>query len=178
MLKNISREKPVSFLAIDFETANYYRNSACAVGLVKVKNNEIVEKTSFLIKPPQKWFVFTNLHGISWEHVKDEPGFDTLWSSLKNFFEDIEFIVAHNASFDRSVIKKCCEHYGIEFPKIPFVCTVHISRLLWNIYPTNLPKVCQHFNIPLKHHDALSDTEACAQIMIKAIENGYKHEPQ
>jgi DNA polymerase-3 subunit epsilon len=163
----------MNFLAIDFETANYYRNSACAVGLVKVNDNQIVKRTSFLIKPPQKWFVFTYLHGVSWENVKNEPGFNVVWANLTEYFEGIDFIVAHNASFDRSVIKKCCEYYGIEIPQIPFVCTVHISRLLWNIYPTNLANVCRHFNIPLKHHDALSDTEACAEIMIRAIKDGY-----
>lgn len=177
MSSNFSKEKPASFIAIDFETANYYRNSACAVGLVKVSDNQIVQRTSFLIKPPQKWFVFTNLHGISWEHVKDEPRFDSVWTNLKEYFEDIDFIVAHNVSFDQSVLQRCCEFYSLDVPRVPFLCTVKISRMMWNIFPTNLANVCRQFSIPLKHHDALSDTEACAQIMIRAIEHGYNYEP-
>jgi DNA polymerase-3 subunit epsilon len=164
----------MNFLAIDFETANYYRNSACAVGLVKVSDNQIVQRTSFLIKPPQNWFVFSYLHGISWADVKAELTFYDVWSKISNLFNDINFVVAHNANFDRSVMKRCCEHYELVMPQIPFLCTVKISRAMWNIYPTNLANVCSHFNIPLKHHDALSDTEACAQIMIKAIEQGYQ----
>jgi DNA polymerase-3 subunit epsilon len=44
----------MNFLALDFETANYYRDSACALGLVRVENNEIVDRASFLIRPPYK----------------------------------------------------------------------------------------------------------------------------
>lgn len=161
----------LSFLAIDFETANYYRNSACAVGLVKVKNNEIIKKKVFLIKPPQKEFRFTYIHGITWNDVKNENRFDELWSKIKPFFSGIDFVVAHNASFDKSVLKKCCEYYDIDFPQNQFLCTVQLSRKLWNIYPTNLPSVCSHFRIPLNHHDALSDTEACAQIMLNAVKD-------
>ncbi len=163
------RNSLLSFLAIDFETANYYRHSACAVGLVKVKNNEIIKKKSFLIKPPQKQFYFSYLHGITWNDVKNELTFEEVWPKIKPFFSGVDFVVAHNASFDKSVLRKCCEYYNIEYPNKNFLCTVELSRRLWNIYPTNLPAVCNHFKIPLKHHDALSDTEACAQIMLRAI---------
>lgn len=159
----------MNFLAIDFETANYYRRSACAVGLVKVVNNKILTKKSFLIKPPDKEFVFTYIHGLTWNDVKNEPSFKQLWPKLKPFFSGVDFVTAHNASFDKSVLRKCCEYYDVEFPNNEFVCTVQLSRRLWNIHPTTLPSVCQRFNIPLNHHDALSDTEACAQIMLRAI---------
>ena len=49
----------MNFVAIDFETANYARDSACAVGLVKVVGGEIVDKAVHLIKPPTREFVFT-----------------------------------------------------------------------------------------------------------------------
>lgn len=165
----VSKNKNLSFLAIDFETANYYRNSACAVGLVKVKNYEIIKKKFFLIKPPQREFYFTYIHGITWKDVMNEPMFDELWPRIRPFFTDFDFVAAHNASFDRSVLRKCCEYYDIEYSYIYFLCTVQLSRKLWNIYPTNLPTVCNYFKIPLKHHDALSDTEACAQIMLRIL---------
>ena len=160
------------FLAIDFETANYYRDSACAVGLALVDNLTIVKQECFLIKPPSKWFVFTDLHGISWEDVKDKPDFELLWSEIKPFFEEIDFAVAHNASFDSGVLRALCNRYKIEMPNVNFKCTVNISRNKWGIYPTKLSDVCREFNIPLKHHEAMSDTLACAQIMIKALKEG------
>lgn len=161
------------FLALDFETANYYRDSACAVGLAVVEENNIIESISYLIKPPSKWFVFTDLHGICWKDVKDQPTFTEIWPILNKYFQNVDFVAAHNASFDRSVLKSCCKRNDIELPELEFECTVDISRQIWNIYPTKLNNVCDHFGIELNHHNALSDTLACAQIMIKAIEDGW-----
>ena len=39
------------FAAIDFETANYDRSSVCSVGVVIVRNGEIVDKFYSLIQP-------------------------------------------------------------------------------------------------------------------------------
>ena len=61
------------FVAIDFETADYWPDSACSVGLVRVVGNQIVDSAHFFIRPPRRTFVFTYLHGISWKHVANEP---------------------------------------------------------------------------------------------------------
>lgn len=162
------------FLAIDFETANYKRDSACAVGLALVENNAIIERGSFLIKPPSKWFMFTDIHGITWKDVENEPDFGELWPAIKPIFGNIDFVVAHNSSFDEGVLRACCYTYNLPMPQVNFKCTMNISRSHWGIYPTKLPDVCNRFGIELNHHNALSDTLACANIMIKAIESGYR----
>lgn len=161
----------MKFLAIDFETADYGRDSACAVGLVRVEKSVITERVSFLIRPPRRHIYFTYVHGITWEDVKDEPTFEELWTEIHSRFEGVDYLVAHNASFDRGVLEGCCRAAAIEVPAIPFQCTMRLARKLWNLRPTNLPAVCRHFDIPLKHHDALSDTEACASIMINALKH-------
>ncbi len=162
------------FLAIDFETASYKRDSACAVGLAIVEDNIIKESGSFLIKPPSRWFMFTHIHGITWKDVENEPDFGELWPAIKPIFSNIDFAVAHNSSFDERVLRSLCETYLISMPPIEFKCTMKIARSHFGIYPTKLPDVCNKFGIELNHHNALSDTLACAKIMIKAIETGYK----
>lgn len=159
------------FLAIDFETADYESDSACAVGLVSVEGSKIVEQNTYLIKPPRRDFFFTYLHGISWDDVKDEPSFKELWPEIERSMHGIEFLVAHNARFDQGVLHACCKKARIQTPAIPFQCTMKLSRQLWNIYPTKLPDVCRHFGIRLSHHDAASDTQACARIMIEALKD-------
>jgi len=77
--KLLKIEKGPTFVAIDFETADYPRESACAVGLVRVENHRIVERKYSLIKPPREKFVFTYLHGITWEDVANQPTFRELW---------------------------------------------------------------------------------------------------
>ncbi len=156
----------MNFTAIDFETANRYRNSACAVGLVKVKNGKIAHRYTSLIRPPRMWFEFTDIHGITFDDVKHAPTFDRLLPEIEDFFRGVEFLVAHNSAFDRSVLLKTCEYYDITPPDIEFRCTVKLARKKLGIFPTKLPDVCKALNIKLNHHDALSDALACAKIML------------
>jgi DNA polymerase-3 subunit epsilon len=162
----------LTFVAIDFETADYEPDSACALGLVKVKGNAIAERAYYLIRPPRREFIFTDLHGITWEDVAGKPNFKKLWSQIRSFVDDADFLAAHNASFDAEVLYACCKRARLKCPRHRFVCTVELSDRAWGIYPRKLPHVCRHLGIRLKHHDALSDAEACARIVIAAIREG------
>ena len=160
-----------SFAAIDFETANNSRTSACAVSIVVVKNNEITSQSTHLIRPPESFFTFTHIHGIEWMDVADKPSFYELWPVINKQLQGISFLAAHNAPFDRSVLHRCCEYYGITPTSIPFICTVELARAAWDIFPTKLPDVCKRLKIPLIHHNAASDALACAHIVLRAIDN-------
>lgn len=158
-----------TFLAIDFETSDYPADSACAIGLVRVENGIIVKEYSHLIRPPRKRMRFTDIHGLTWEHVESMPTFGELWSEFSHLFEGVDYLVAHNAPFDRGVLHACCEAYSIEQPNLAFKCTVRVARNHFNIKPAKLSNVCRVLNIDLNHHEALSDARACAQIMIKSF---------
>ena len=165
-----------TFAAIDFETANYSPDSACALGLVVVKGSRIVRREHFLIRPPDRQFVFTYLHGIAWADVHDAPTFNELWPTLQTLLEDADFLAAHNASFDQRVLDSCCRTYLLRRPSLAFLCTVKLARILWGVYPTKLQDVCRHLNIPLRYHQADSDAEACARIVIAARKAGWQRE--
>ena len=168
----IQRAAMSTFVAIDFETANHQKDSACAVGLATGRNRSIEAVRSFLIRPPEPLFVFTGVHGLRWEDVRNAPTFGELWPTLLACIGDAEFMAAHNASFDRSVLQACCAMYGIRVPPLPFTCTVELARSQWGIYPTRLPDVCRRLGIPLCHHDPGSDAEACARIVLAAEAEG------
>lgn len=175
--KLLRQNRGPTFVALDFETADYAPDSACALGLVRVENHQIVQRTYSLIKPPRRRFVFTYLHGITWEDVANQPTFGELWPTFSPMLEDIDFLVAHNASFDRSVLHRCCAAAGLEPPEIPFRCTVQLARRTWNLKPAKLNNVCDHLGITLKHHHAASDAEACALIVIAAHQGGIAEKP-
>jgi DNA polymerase-3 subunit epsilon len=158
-----------TFTAIDFETANRYRNSACAIGLVRVERGRIVRRAQHLIRPPFRYFQFTELHGISWPDVQRAPTFSGLWRQIAPFFRNVDFVAAHNASFDRSVLTSCCAWYGLAAPDVPFRCTVRLARASWGLRPTTLRHVADFLGVPLDHHDAGSDAEACARIVMSAM---------
>ena len=157
------------FIAIDFETANYSKDSACSVGIILVENMKITQKVSFLIQPPEPDFCFTDIHGISAADVCNEPLFPGVWEKMRPFFSDIDFAAAHNASFDSSVLAACCGRYGIEMPEVEFRCTRNLAREHLKLESNALDSVSKHYRIKLNHHDALSDATACAKIMIKFL---------
>lgn len=158
----------MNFLAIDFETANYEKHSACSVGLVKVQDGVITDKVVHLIKPPSKEFKFTHIHGLKWNDVARASDFGKVWPKIKSLFEGIDFLAAHNASFDKGVLQACCEFYKIKTPCVPFQCSMQLARKQLGIYPTKLSDVCRTLKIELNHHEALSDAHACAQIILTA----------
>ncbi|MCP9916257.1 3'-5' exonuclease [Cyanobium sp. ATX 6F1] len=160
------------FVALDFETADQGRDSACSIALVRVERNAIVHREHRLIRPPRQKFLFTSIHGISWPQVADAPSFAELWPELETCLEGARFIAAHNASFDSGVMRACCDRAGFSPPLQPYFCTVQLARKTWNLRPTKLPDVCRHLNLSLNHHDALSDAEACANIVLAAIRDG------
>lgn len=162
----------VPFVAIDFETADNGADSACAVGLVRVEGLQVVRKEVVLIRPPRRRILFTGVHGITWEMVAGAPAFAEAWPALAPVLEGASFLAAHNAPFDRRVLAACCAAAGLPAPALPFTCTVQLARKKWGIRPTSLPAVCRRLGIGLIHHDAGSDAEACARIVIAAASPG------
>ena len=156
-----------TFAAIDFETANNSHDSACAVGVVIASKGKIVKTIYKLIKPPDSYFIHTDTHGITWDHVKNEETFDKVWEDIEKEIKDVEFLAAHNAKFDEKVLDACCKRYKLTNLNIPFVCTMNIAKTSWGMKTTNLKYVCKRLGIKFQHHYALDDAKACAQIVIK-----------
>lgn len=174
-----------AFVAIDFETADTGRDSACSVGLVRVEKGVIVKKVVQLIRPPRvdagdlfsppaASFEFTYIHGIKPAMVLDQPTFAQAWPKLAEILKGADFLAAHNAPFDSGVLTACCQAAKLPKPPHRFVCTVKLARATWNVFPTKLPDVCRHLGIALNHHEALSDAEACAKIVIAAQQKGIR----
>jgi DNA polymerase-3 subunit epsilon len=135
-----------------------------------VEGGRIVRQEARLIRPPRDQFVFSYIHGITWDDVVDQPAFGEVWAGLAEMVRGARFLAAHNAPFDRAVLRTCCQAAGIDPPELPFQCTVRLARRRWGIRPTTLPNVCRWLNIDLEHHDALSDARACAEILLAAEE--------
>jgi DNA polymerase-3 subunit epsilon len=165
------------FVAIDFETADYGADSACALALVRVEGVRIVARDLFMIRPPRSRFAFTHIHGITWAHVRGERPFAELWPEIEARLAGAAFLAAHNAPFDRGVLAACCAGAGHAPPALEFLCTVRLARRAWNLARANLPAVCAHLGIALNHHDPASDAEACARIVIAARSEGFAVAP-
>lgn len=161
----------LDFVAIDFETANSHKNSACSLAAVTVESGVITKKTYHLIKPPFMQFDAENIevHGIQPQEVLNEPYFDTLWRDVFEPELDGKILVAHNAKFDMGVLKATLDHYKIAIPPIDFACSVKLSRKVWPALANHkLNTVGAYLGHQFRHHYALDDAEVCAQIVIAA----------
>lgn len=162
----------MNILALDFETADYRRDSACAIGLARIEDGRVVRSEGFLIRPPRPEMMFSHIHGLTWAQCESAPVFGALWPRLREWLDGVEMIAAHNAGFDRRVLNGCCDAAALAAPALPYLCTVKLARQAWNLRPANLPAVCRHLVIDLHHHDAASDARACAEIVCAALADG------
>ncbi len=157
----------LSFVALDFETANERRDSVCAAGIALIEDGELKERKVWLVRPPDLYFNPFNvaIHGITARDVQDKPEFDVLWkSALSNYLEG-RIVLAHNASFDFSVLRSAFNRYGIPFPNITYSCTRLIARRAWPGQSSySLDSLAYRLGITFKHHDASEDAFACAEI--------------
>ncbi|UOQ60142.1 DNA polymerase III subunit epsilon [Leucobacter rhizosphaerae] len=163
---------PVDFTALDFETANSHPSSACSVGLVRVRDGTVVERTSWLIHPPEGHAQFLpfniKIHGITPSMVVDALRWEEQLADLTAFIGD-DVAIAHNASFDMGVIRAACAETITPTPRLKYLCSVQVSRKTYDIPSHRLPLSAEAAGFgAFAHHDALADAEACAAIISDA----------
>lgn len=163
----------MEWVAIDFETANNGRNSPCALGIAIIKKGKLVKQDYWLIRPPDLFFDPYNvmIHGITEKDVVDKPQFDELWQEIKPIFAG-NTLIAHQASFDLSVLRHTLDEYDIPYPELTYFCTRIFSKKLWpELISHSLGIVAQHLNINFQHHQAEEDARACAVISLRCCDH-------
>jgi DNA polymerase-3 subunit epsilon len=176
------------FIAIDFETANQQLSSVCSVGVVMVRNGQIVDTFYSLIQPEPNYYSYfcQRVHGISQRDTDDAPVFSKVWQQLEErivdvFFPDMQAkddirhqiaaipFVAHNARFDEGCLKAAFRVYQMDYPEYRFYDTPTASRRQFGHSLPNhqLHTVAAACGYDLqRHHHALADAEACAAIAL------------
>ena len=161
---------PLDFTAIDFETANSSPASACSVGLVRVRDGEVVATAGWLIQPPeghdefQEWNV--RIHGIRPEDVCSAATWSEQFDRLCGF-AGADVLVAHNAGFDLNVLRRASEATGEVCPPYRSLCSLQVARKTYQLDSYRLPVAAAAAGFAeFSHHDALADARACAQIVI------------
>ena len=86
------------------------------------------------------------------------------------FLDGATFLAAHNAAFDKGVLRACCAAYGVAAPTLPFRCTVQMPAAPGTFIRRSCPTSAAKLNIALNHHEALSDATACAEIVLAAAD--------
>ena len=155
------------FAAIDFETANYDRSSVCSVGVVLVRDGEIVDKFYSLIQPEPNYYNYwcTQVHGLCRTDTDDAPVFPDVWAQIEPLIEGLP-LVAHNRPFDEGCLRAVFRTYQMDYPEYEFHDTLAASRHLQpDLENHQLQTVAAACGFQMEnHHHALADAEACAWI--------------
>ena len=174
MLSPCSRQAAsLDFVAIDFETANEKRNSACAIGLTEVRDGLVQDPVYHLIRPAEMRFSHwnTRIHGITAADVMHAHTLTDLWPSIRHLFEG-RLLIAHNAAFDLSVLRNSFQSASVEVPHLSYLCSLKLSRRAWpELGSYSLGALAHYHRLSLKHHHAGSDSKACAEIVLIAVKS-------
>ncbi|ANC30000.1 DNA polymerase III PolC-type [Isoptericola dokdonensis DS-3] len=161
----------LSFTAIDVETANPQRASVCSIGVAKVRDGVVVDTLETLVQPPpgHEEFAYRNVqvHGITARDVVGAPTWDVVQPKIAELAGG-DVLVAHNASFDRSVVTRANEAHGIVTPRTRWLCTRDAAKAFLTLAAYRLPVVSAALGIPAHdHHDAGADARQCALVLIE-----------
>jgi DNA polymerase-3 subunit epsilon len=161
------------FVCFDVETPNRWNNRISAIGISVVENGRIIDNYYSLVDPEQPFDRFNSmLTGINEETVFDAPCFPEIWEEIEPLMSS-GILVAHNAGFDMGVLRKCLSAYEIAWrPTVRGICTVIMGRSLLPGISHRLNDMCDYYGICLNHHQADSDSRACAEILIRYMEGG------
>lgn len=162
-----------SYVVFDIETTGFSpeKNKIIEIGAVKVVEGKIVDRYSTFVNPQVPIpFRIEELTSIRDDMVVSAPTIDVILPDFMEFCKDC-IMVAHNADFDMSFIKRNCELLSI--PCNPtIVDTVALARvLLPQLNRFKLDTVAKAVGVSLDHHHRAVDDAACtAEIFVKFIQ--------
>ena len=155
-------------VAIDFETANRRRDSACCVGVALVRGDSIVSRGAVLIDPEAEFdAINSRLTGIDSSSVAHADNFEKVWPRLRRLLHG-RTVVAHNAGFDVGVLQSMLSRYSLSGVDADVLCTLSLAKTVWPGQPTySLSKLTQSVGLPrFRHHRADDDAVACAELLL------------
>ena len=168
-----NQDLDADYVVFDLETTGFSpeTNRIIEIGAVKVQNGKIVDKFSTFLNPQVPIpFRIEQLTSINDSMVIDAPVIADILPEFMKFCEGC-VMVAHNADFDMSFIKKNCQRLDIPC-KPTIVDTVALARvLLPNLNRFKLDTVAKALGVSLEnHHRAVDDAGCTAEIFVKFIE--------
>jgi DNA polymerase-3 subunit epsilon len=113
----------------------------------------------------------TEVHGMTWEDLKDRPRFADVAAEFLEFAQGAEWVI-HNAPFDVAFLDAELERAGL--PRCAAVCgaltdTLALARETFPGKRNGLDALCERFGVSNAHrtlHGALLDAELLAEVYL------------
>lgn len=161
----------ISFKAVDVETANTDSASICQIGIASVQDGNVTDQWKSLVNPEKQFDPWnTRIHGITEDDVRDSPTLAEIRSELSVRLHGS--VVVSHTGFDRIAFDRAMAKNRLEQLQVTWLDSAKIARRAWpDRYARRgygLKSVAQDLGIPFRHHDALEDARAAAEIVIHA----------
>ena len=162
------------YVAFDLEMPNRFGDRISAIGISVIERGRIVKRFYSLVNPECRFDPYAaELTGINAALVADKPTFPELWDDIRGLLTNT-VLVAHSAQNDLYVLSNCLSSYGIEWtPTVRCLCTLQVGNLCYpDLENHRLDTMCEALGISLAHHNAGSDADGAALLLLNYIENG------
>lgn len=160
----------MDFVAIDVETANFDIASICQIGVAHYLNGKQTDLWGTLINPEDDFDeINISIHGITPSDVIGAPTFANVIDELRRRLSG-SIVVCHMA-FDRKAISKAMQRLGSEPIDCVWLDSARVARRAWNDVAYSgygLAALARKIGYEFRHHDALEDAKACAEILLAA----------
>lgn len=166
-----STRPELDFVVIDVETACHRVSSICQIGIVGFRDGREVLTYETLVDPQDVFSGFnTRLHGIGAKHVRGQPTFAQLYTTLRGHLGGR--ITAAHSMFDHGALSAACRIAGAPMIQSRWLDSVKVARHAWPDLPTHrLNALAGRLGLEHRHHDALSDARVAGWVIVKAIDH-------
>jgi DNA polymerase-3 subunit epsilon len=157
------------FIVVDTETNGLggQRCELTEVGAVLVGGGELHDHWSSLVRTsaPLRRGI-QRFTGISQAMVDSAPSLELVLPQLGGRLGG-RVLVAHNAPFDRRVLRQAFARIGLEWPDPPVICTAALARTMLPLQrERRLTALADALGIEVRvAHRALADAETCARVL-------------
>ncbi len=161
----------MEFVALDVETANADCSSICQIGIARFEDGCLAEEWSTLVNPEDDFDPFNvSIHGISEDMVEGSPVFPNVVENVRLRLKS-GTTVCHTP-FDRVAVSQACSKYDLEGFECIWLDSARVARRTWTQFARRgygLHNVCAAIGYEFRHHDALEDAKAAAQVLLAAM---------
>lgn len=143
------------------------------IGCLEVVNRRLSGRTLHLYLNPEREVdeAATEVHGMTWDDLRDKPRFAEVATRVMDFVADAEVLI-HNAAFDLSFLDAELSRAGL--PKFREGCAGVLDTLLMarELHPgkrNSLDALCDRYGVSNAHrtlHGALLDAELLAEVYL------------
>ena len=152
------------YVLLDIENPNTRGNSVCAIAVVLVENEVIIDKKYSLINPEDRFdAINSRITGISASQVQSAPTLKEYWNEIRDLLSG-NVIVGHNVTYDLAVLSRALQRYDIDITEFNYCCTLELSKQYIESDSYKLENLVKKLGYEYDAHIALNDALAAGEL--------------